>query len=131
LIYVAFAMASAVDVWQKQYLTGGGPSMPPSSHRKLTADSRAQGTNSSKKKKGHKLKRAMQAVKKAERRQAGSVSESFAAMQLLHDPQVPCWAFAFTDEGLAAVSLLLRITHALMQRDFGMRPSCAAARIDH
>lgn len=47
-----------------------------------------QGTNSSKKKKAAKVKRAMQAVKKAERRQAGSVSESFAAMQLLHDPQV-------------------------------------------
>lgn len=52
-----------------------------------------QGTHSSKKKKAAKLKRAMQAVKKAERRQAGSVSESFAAMQLLHDPQV-CIVFA-------------------------------------
>lgn len=51
-----------------------------------------QGTNSSKKKKAAKLKRAMQAVKKAERRQAGSVSESFAAMQLLHDPQVSLFA---------------------------------------
>ncbi len=47
-----------------------------------------QGTTSSKRKKSAKLKRVMQAVKKHERRAAGSVSESFAAMQLLHDPQV-------------------------------------------
>ena len=36
-----------------------------------------------------KLKRVVQAVKKHERRAAGTVSESFAAIQLLHDPQVP------------------------------------------
>lgn len=47
-----------------------------------------QGTNSSKRKKAAKLKRVMHAVKKHERREAGFVSESFAAMQLLHDPQV-------------------------------------------
>lgn len=47
-----------------------------------------QGTNSSKRKKAAKLKRVMQAVKKHERREAGYVSESFAAIQLLHDPQV-------------------------------------------
>ena len=47
----------------------------------------AQGTNSSKKKKKNKLKRLMQTVKKHERRAADKQQESFAAMQLLHDPQ--------------------------------------------
>ena len=67
----------------------------------------SQGTNSSKKKKAHKLKRVMQAVKKAERRQAGSVSESFAAMQLLHDPQVRSKAACVHRRGLTAVLLPL------------------------
>ena len=47
-----------------------------------------QGTNSSKKKKKNKLKRVMQTVKKHERRSADKHQEAFAAMQLLHDPQV-------------------------------------------
>eukprot|EP00983_Pelagomonas_calceolata_P118013 1160464-Pelagomonas_calceolata.AAC.7 len=52
------------------------------------------GTKSSKKKKQHKLKRVMQTVKKAERREAGEEGmtpgghENFAALHLLHDPQV-------------------------------------------
>lgn len=54
----------------------------------MTGKRSMQGTNSSKRKKAAKLKRVMQAVKKHERREAGYVSESFAAIQLLHDPQV-------------------------------------------
>lgn len=46
-----------------------------------------KGTNSSKKKKQKKLKRVQAAVKRAERKQEGARHESFAALQLLHDPQ--------------------------------------------
>lgn len=46
-----------------------------------------KGTSASKKKKQRKLKRVQAAVKKAERRGGGLASESFAALQLLHDPQ--------------------------------------------
>jgi site-specific recombinase XerC len=48
----------------------------------------AQGTRSSKKKKQHKLKRVMATVKKSNKKSANSHHESFAAMHLLHDPQV-------------------------------------------
>ena len=44
---------------------------------------------SSKKKKQAKLKRVMQTVKKHERKAGMHPAEAFAAMQLLHDPQVP------------------------------------------
>ena len=43
---------------------------------------------SSKKKKQAKLKRVMQTVKKHERKVGMHPAEAFAAMQLLHDPQV-------------------------------------------
>jgi protein SDA1 len=48
-----------------------------------------KGTLSSKKKKQKKLKRAMQSMKKAIRREEGkfSIKETFAAIHLLHDPQ--------------------------------------------
>ncbi|KAL4422877.1 hypothetical protein ABPG75_009074 [Micractinium tetrahymenae] len=46
-----------------------------------------KGTTSSKKKKQKKLKRVQAAVKRAERKQEGTRHESFAALQLLHDPQ--------------------------------------------
>ena len=46
-----------------------------------------KGTAASKKKKQKKLKRAMDAVKKKGRREARSQQETFAAIQLLHDPQ--------------------------------------------
>ncbi|KAL4448816.1 hypothetical protein ABPG77_007533 [Micractinium sp. CCAP 211/92] len=46
-----------------------------------------KGTTSSKKKKQKKLKRVQAAVKRAERKQEGARHESFAALQLLHDPQ--------------------------------------------
>ncbi len=46
-----------------------------------------KGTNCSKKKKQKKIKRAMQSVKKAARREEGGGHASFAALQLLHDPQ--------------------------------------------
>jgi hypothetical protein len=84
---VSAAIAQGVEAANTSKLV-----LPPGVGSYLTAESfpYLQGTNSSKKKKAAKVKRAMQAVKKAERRQAGSVSESFAAMQLLHDPQVRC-----------------------------------------
>ena len=47
-----------------------------------------QGTSSSKKKKKNKLKRVVATVKKAARKDKLSKQESFAAVQLLHDPQV-------------------------------------------
>eukprot|EP00889_Picochlorum_renovo_P002999 jgi/Picre1/30029/NNA_005401.t1 len=47
-----------------------------------------KGTTSSKKKKQKKLKRAMHSVKKALRQEEGQQKETFAAIQLLHDPQV-------------------------------------------
>ena len=47
-----------------------------------------QGTASTRKRKQRKLKRVQAAVKKAERREEGGRHESFAALQLLHDPQV-------------------------------------------
>jgi len=43
---------------------------------------------SSKKKKQAKLKRVMQTVKKHDRKAGMHPAEAFAAMQLLHDPQV-------------------------------------------
>lgn len=46
-----------------------------------------KGTLSSKKKKQKKLKRAMHAVKKHQKREQAQKSETFAAIQLLHDPQ--------------------------------------------
>lgn len=46
-----------------------------------------KGTLSSKKKKQKKLKRAMNAVKKHQKREHAQKSETFAAIQLLHDPQ--------------------------------------------
>ena len=46
-----------------------------------------KGTTSSKKKKQKKLKRAMHSVKKALRQEEGQQKETFAAIQLLHDPQ--------------------------------------------
>ena len=64
------------------------PPRPAGSGTRCDPPPGAQGTNSSKRKKAAKLKRVMHAVKKHERREAGFVSESFAAMQLLHDPQV-------------------------------------------
>ena len=50
-----------------------------------------KGTNSSKKKKEKKLKRVMAAVKKQQRKVSKNF-ENFAAIQLLHDPQV-CQAY--------------------------------------
>lgn len=47
-----------------------------------------QGTPSSKKKKMARLKRVMATVKKQERREKADSSQGFAAIQLLHDPQV-------------------------------------------
>ena len=47
-----------------------------------------QGTISSKKKKQAKLKRVMGALRKNARKERGTGAESFAAVQLLNDPQV-------------------------------------------
>jgi hypothetical protein len=47
-----------------------------------------QGTKSSKKKKQAKLKRVMATLKKQARKEAALGSEGFAALHLLHDPQV-------------------------------------------
>ena len=51
-----------------------------------------QGTKSSKKKKQAKLKRVMATVKKQARKESANPHDSFAAVQLLNDPQVsyPC-----------------------------------------
>lgn len=59
-------------------------------HRETAAAdaSGLQGTVSSKKKKKNKLKRVVATVKKAARKDKMSKQESFAAVQLLHDPQV-------------------------------------------
>ena len=46
------------------------------------------GTTSSKKKKQAKLKRVVASMKRTARRERGGASEGFAAIQLLHDPQV-------------------------------------------
>lgn len=48
-----------------------------------------KGTASTKKKKEKRLKRAMAAVKKQETKSGNTPHESFSAIQLLHDPQVP------------------------------------------
>ncbi len=48
----------------------------------------SQGTRSSKRKKQAKLKRVMATVKKAERKEEAKGTEGFAALQLIHDPQV-------------------------------------------
>ena len=47
-----------------------------------------QGTKSSKKKKQAKLKRVMATVKKQARKEGANPHDSFAAVQLLNDPQV-------------------------------------------
>ena len=61
-------------------------------HRPLALS--LQGTLSSKKKKQAKLKRVMGALRKNARKERGTGAESFAAVQLLNDPQVryllPC-----------------------------------------
>lgn len=49
-----------------------------------------QGTKSSKKKKQAKLKRVMATVKKQARKESTNPHDSFAAVQLLNDPQVQC-----------------------------------------
>ncbi|KAL4857462.1 hypothetical protein ACK3TF_002330 [Chlorella vulgaris] len=46
-----------------------------------------KGTNSSKKKKQKKLKRVQASVKRQQRKEDGTRHETFAALQLLHDPQ--------------------------------------------
>lgn len=46
-----------------------------------------QGTPTSKKKKLRKLKRVMGTLEKTKRRGAANQADSFAALQLLHDPQ--------------------------------------------
>jgi hypothetical protein len=56
----------------------------------LLLRARLQGTKSSKKKKQAKLKRVMQTLKKHARKEAALGSEGFAALHLLHDPQVTC-----------------------------------------
>ena len=48
----------------------------------------AVGTTASKKKKQAKLKRAMASVKRAAKRERNATVDGFAALQLLHDPQV-------------------------------------------
>jgi protein SDA1 len=47
-----------------------------------------QGTKSSKRKKQAKLKRVMATLKKQARKEAAVGAEGFAALHLLHDPQV-------------------------------------------
>ena len=54
------------------------------------------GTTSSKKKKQAKLKRAMASVKRAAKRERSATVEGFAALQLLHDPQVSRRFWSFT-----------------------------------
>ena len=63
---------------------GGSPAVTREDRYRATN----KGTDSSKKKKARKLKRVERAMKKAERAEKdGGRSESFAALQLLHDPQ--------------------------------------------
>jgi hypothetical protein len=47
-----------------------------------------QGTKSSKRKKQAKLKRVMHSLKRHARKEAAAGNEGFAALHLLHDPQV-------------------------------------------
>lgn len=58
----------------------------------VTVHMLVQGTRSSRRKKQAKIKRVMATVKKAEKREAGKggafQQETFAALHLLHDPQV-------------------------------------------
>lgn len=61
-----------------------------------------QGTKSSKKKKQAKLKRVMATVKKQARKENSNPHDSFAAVQLLNDPQVCCSLFASCRMFLAA-----------------------------
>ena len=49
-----------------------------------------QGTTASKKKKKHKLDRVMSTLKRKARQGKAQQQHSFAALQLLHDPQVQC-----------------------------------------
>ena len=62
-----------------------------------------QGTLSSKKKKQAKLKRVMGALRKNARKERGTGAESFAAVQLLNDPQVRCLLSCAGTTGFAAV----------------------------
>ena len=54
----------------------------------LTESADVQGTKSSKKKKQAKLKRVMATVKKQAKKADANPHDSFAAVQLLNDPQV-------------------------------------------
>jgi len=63
-------------------ITAAAESVSPSKHVAV------QGTVSSKKKKMAKLKRVMAQVKKQDRREKRDTDQNFAAIQLLHDPQV-------------------------------------------
>lgn len=62
------------------------PFPPPPPPKTLTTNT--QGTKSSKRKKQAKLKRVVSSLKKAARREAAAGNEGFAALHLLHDPQV-------------------------------------------
>lgn len=59
----------------------------PRLHKWRCSASSLQGTPTTKKKKIRKLKRVMRVVEKSKRRGQAASAESFAAMQLLHDPQ--------------------------------------------
>jgi hypothetical protein len=52
-----------------------------------------QGTKSSKRKKQAKLKRVMSSLKRHARKEAAAGNEGFAALHLLHDPQVTDFFF--------------------------------------
>lgn len=57
-------------------------------HPKFVLEYGMQGTAASKKKKKAKLQRVMATVKRAARKGRADNAQSFAAIQLLHDPQV-------------------------------------------
>lgn len=80
-----------------------------------------QGTSSSKKKKQAKLQRALAAVKKQARREAAAVHEGFAAVHLLHDPQV-CRPAA------GCCSSVTEKRHCSAQHDTAVRDSARQTR---
>lgn len=83
-----------VNIGQRHASTGGsdnesdGETKPSAPTKEDVYRAYHKGTTASKKKKQAKLKRVMSTLRKTSKSEEAAKRESFAALQLLHDPQV-------------------------------------------
>lgn len=87
------------------------------------------GTTSSKKKKQAKLKRAMASVKRAVKRERSATAEGFAALQLLHDPQVR-WFFFLVSKLLPPLLLPILLLSFFSLRNDEREKCCLPNELD-